>query len=1603
MSRYNYEFDMKYTDNPYIDLIVNCVKILGMNAVVKNENQALHYEDARSSIEAAKLIKYKEGYWKESKDGPFSEDTYMEWNSYYRMLNGLPPAYTLNDEKAYFVATGTDNGIYEDIGIAYVIPDLYRRYFIDMGEYKEEYEGVYLHELSEEELSVLESDGTLDQIKSDYSEDSHYQYIYHLGDKRIDFYTARKAVNFSLLYLPKLNTFDIIENKFKRVYDRNRKYTMSTVYSEAYRFMSYHYDAFIQILIIIQTMVDMISEVQEYIINKDVFDSRTIRYLFESYGIAYYKEIPVKYQIRIIKNVNTLLKYKSSHRNITDILELFDDDTITVFTYYLMKTKRINRADFQYYTKDDINPKYNTGLIYYLGRPQDISNNKVPLTSVPYYEDDTKVTIDEKTNKIIKDNFIRNYVYGYSLIDPEIPDTIDNRVIEINNYQPIAGKFADSLQILETGTQISNSFICDFLDNIAKGPNNDLPWFGIDKYNKNFTNSTRYMSERNTFLNKFKLYLSNVIKFAFDEETKNDKNFALNQFYVKRIKYRIYDILGIFNYDNIDFDNITDSELNERFYNEDTLITEKYCIQNGINYDEYINSTDKYLLNHTIPFMTWYGYKEKKTRESSNDEEKTLEDYLSDNTCYIFNSYGSFSALPYVLGDLYEKYTALFRKNYCIAAKVYVEAVFDDMAYDALNNPTPRYVGWIDIETAVSKTGKTLDEIQLGDVIDTTKDANIPIYTSAYIYEIITEDMIGKEFFRKNYDLCFLKVPILDPNAHKMLERKDMRRSYDSITLADPFWDGVSTFDILTDEERDQLHRSKKQDILNKEFTIERTKYIAVEASIDLVKMSYQVSYFMNMLYDKHLDEELLMVDVDPDISPSKVKLNDLLTFAIALNFIYNGVEPDNIASDMEKNMYINGFNFDNDWTDIYNYLENRHFINNNYLNEIHEYTYVNEYGETITNEGYGMSPMKQGWLTELFEDSKLYGTIYDVKTGELKPVIEYFGKPIYGYNKNGDPIFYYPDEENKPNNDPVNQRAEYIDNEHYIPNPEVGAFLSGRYEQCKDDCITTMKLDLDFGKSDIWNYNLKNHPLIDTNGKISTINIAWEPTQYPSDDNNSHGLWLTTEILNHLDETTSDLERINMLKKIYYSNTNLYNHLTYMMRHAESKRMYDIYKVLFDSFMETKMNHDYYGLIDENNNPVYTDEKTGELYYIQTKQKYFYDEEGFPLFYGHKVENGVDVSADEVYKLKHNADFTNCWYVNEKYYDKPIGSITDEFECLYNIRVYKQTGKKEYIINEELNNNFPRKYYMVPASEDYVFDFKIETSTCLVSKNNPELSIPVDLDDNGYPILDKNKFYIDKDGNIIKRPKDEKPKEGETEIVIKRKIAENYYDFLQYRNPSLYSHLIDLKYNYKDIPVTDENNKIIRYTPSDDKKKRIEAICELIVVALEKYFDKSEWRYIFNLIPTANIQNIQNYIMKMVVFFKSWKTQILDTTVSYVIDDPFNNHVHIIDDMYFTSKYDNLMEKIRPKDYKYFLNHTEYKDPIKVGEKVELEEVIFEPYKIDFGFGEKMYGHNFDYPILTSKLNFKDRIGPGEKVEMNIVYYTGDVQTDSNGNILLP
>lgn len=1692
MSKYNYEYSPTYSDNPYIDILVNCVKILGANAVVKNENQALRYEDPRSSTLSGDYIKYMSGAWDKINNGPYNPDDYFEFNSYYRMLYGLPPAYTMYEENAYLSATGytdSDDGVYEyATSTTRVITELYKRYWIDMGKYSDEYEGRYLHELTNDELTIISSDGgILDQIKQEYGEDPKYQYIYHLGDKRIDYYTARIAANFALLYIPKLGTYDIIEDKFRRCFDRNRKYTISTIYSEAYRFMSYHYDAFIQILIIIQTMVDIISEVQEYIINKDVLDSRTIRYLFESYGIAYYKEIPIKYQIRIIKNVNKLIKYKSSNQNIMDILELFDDDSITIYTYYLMKIKKLNKEDFYYYTEQDINYKYiKTDKTVYIGDVSDEDNNKLPIMNVPTTEDDTIPTTNSG-GVIIKDNFIKTHLYNYQLRETYLPDTYANREILSYMEQPVVSKISESLKTTEYEESLNSSLTLEFMNKIALF--NNLPWFGMERFNPDPSvyKDKSYLVQRNEYLTKLKQALSLYIA----EDLHNNpfgEPLGLNKYNYKRIKYCLYGLLGIFDYDDsIDYENTPDVELESRFYHRDDLITIAYCEKHGISYREYqyfIQSEDRYILNHSIPFMVWNNYKANLDNEDLSREE-----------LYIFNTdNGYISATKSKLGDLYERYTRTYRDNYIIMIRLIVDAVFSDFNIDEEDNPSPRYDGWLDTAYVTNKLHKDVDELQLNDRLDIDKSDNAIMYSTARTYTQVTEDMIGMENYRKNYDLCFLKVPVLDSNAYAVIESKEARRSYDSVTLDDPFWDGISEYDILTDEEKQDIHETNKQDILSKEFNVERTKYLAVESDMDLVKMSYQVSYFMNMLYDKFKDEELLMVPVDPELSSDKVRLNDLLTFAIALNFLYNGTEPDNIASDMEKNMYINGFNFETDWNDIYNYLDNHHFIGDNYNNKIHDYTYVDEFGNIHEVTGYGMEPFKKGYMTELYDDTVVYGTAYYPPEGKVIEAKKYFGYPMYGYDADGNPIFPYDDsthsdveinfvllgdmddwtavkfpayvyerhshfiithepenpEEDKlvmPSFNSLKELWSFYEkggtSNNRIPTPDrtvmpdshVGAFLCGRYEEVESD-------KYDYKWSEIWDYNLKHHVVI-TAEFLKILDISWDT---PYLDNNSRGLWMNTGILNSMSADSSDLDRINKLKDIYTHNTNVYNHLVYMMNHAESKRMYDVYKIVFDSFMYTKMNHEYYIMEDTSGNTLYTNvNDDDETFYLTTEDITNQDDNGFPVFSGYNIYAGSSALYMFDYSTAIDSNFDVCRY-------KRI-DLNEYHDCIRNV-----TGDYEVFYNDSILN-LSRDTYFCPSADNISFSVATKTLYYMVDKADEKIKIPIELDEEGNPIIFEEgykwvvrtnhdgSYMTDEDGNyIIVKVPEMVLLEGKS-IVFDKKVAKDYYEFLEFRNPALYAHLMDLKNNYVNIQITDDTGSVM-YTPDEAKRNRIEELCEYIVDALDDYFDKNEWLYMYNIIPTTNIQNIRSYIMKMVVFFKSWKTQVLNASVNYKIDDPFNNYVHILDDMYHSSTY-MYRDKISLRDYKYFQNKsiwndvigisdditmidipfepyivyfgfgeklyghnfeymeykisTIWKDAIEVIDDVIMTDISFEPYKVDFGFAEKLYGNNFDYMSYTSKLTTNELVQPGDKVDISIVTYTGDIQEDNNGNLLLP
>ena len=284
-------------------------------------------------------------------------DNYEEQNNYYRKLNGLP-----------------NNGV---AGIK-LSTELSQMINVDEFDYSK-----YVHEMNVEEINILKIFGVLDILKNQYPTQ---EYLNFLGDRKIDPYVARKLPNFSVLYLPSSDSTEV-HNKFLECLEKNRVFFLKTVYSDAYRFSSDYYDNFITIMILLQSFADMISLAPEYIIRRELFDLRTIQYVFESQGCEFFPEIPLKYQKRLVRNLNRLIKYKSSDKNLVDIVSLFGFDDIKLFKYYILRIPVMN--DDGTYRHDTIeDPKTGEDI-------EDYENN--------YHLKFLRVPIDETADQSIKD------------------------------------------------------------------------------------------------------------------------------------------------------------------------------------------------------------------------------------------------------------------------------------------------------------------------------------------------------------------------------------------------------------------------------------------------------------------------------------------------------------------------------------------------------------------------------------------------------------------------------------------------------------------------------------------------------------------------------------------------------------------------------------------------------------------------------------------------------------------------------------------------------------------------------------------------------------------------------------------------------------------------------------------------------------------------------------------------------------------------------------------------------------------------------------------------------------------------------------------------
>lgn len=305
-------------------------------------------------------------------------DNYEEKNNYYRMLNGKP---NVGEEGIYIVRDMID---------------------LDNIDYDKP-----IHEQNSDTLDYLYKQGIIDELIESYPT---CKYLKHLGSRSIDPLFARLTKKFGLLYISD-EANDMVINRFKDKFELNRDFTLKTIYSDAYKFGSRYYDNFIMVLITLQTMLDMFAEIPDMIIKGELFDLRTIQIMFESYGIDFYADIPFRYQSAMLRNVNRLIKFKSTTKNIVDICSLFGFDNIYVFKYYILKIHKKDEEGyiFKYDEKgnEDIDKMYD---LKFLKIPvEDIADDYLQDTS-KYLNYDTITTGDQYWDGELDHEYIKHLI-----------------------------------------------------------------------------------------------------------------------------------------------------------------------------------------------------------------------------------------------------------------------------------------------------------------------------------------------------------------------------------------------------------------------------------------------------------------------------------------------------------------------------------------------------------------------------------------------------------------------------------------------------------------------------------------------------------------------------------------------------------------------------------------------------------------------------------------------------------------------------------------------------------------------------------------------------------------------------------------------------------------------------------------------------------------------------------------------------------------------------------------------------------------------------------------------------------------------------------------
>lgn len=246
-------------------------------------------------------------------------DDFEEQNDYYRMLNGYPPIST-NSRKMHYLPKNLAElyDVDETLPI-HEIQDYYNQQEAGVGD---------------SVIHAIEGRGYISKLIELFPDEEYLKYI---GSNRIDIIKARKAKNFEILRLDRVNIRSNVYDAFIDLYGSCREYFVTTIFNSACRSFFDYYDNFIAMCIMIMTMQQLIMKQIPYSVERNFFDVHGVQQLYLAYNVPYDLDIDEETQMALCQNLNLLVNNKSTNKVIYDIGNILGFTNLKAYKYYLMK------------------------------------------------------------------------------------------------------------------------------------------------------------------------------------------------------------------------------------------------------------------------------------------------------------------------------------------------------------------------------------------------------------------------------------------------------------------------------------------------------------------------------------------------------------------------------------------------------------------------------------------------------------------------------------------------------------------------------------------------------------------------------------------------------------------------------------------------------------------------------------------------------------------------------------------------------------------------------------------------------------------------------------------------------------------------------------------------------------------------------------------------------------------------------------------------------------------------------------------------------------------------------------------------------------------